>query len=261
MTAPFHGARALRPLTPLERLGLLMATVPDHAFVCGATAAALHGMPLPAAQELTAILRPTIGVPLPKNRLRRPELVGRALRISEDDLTTVAGIRSTTLARAWADLAVVVDLPRLVAITDHLIARRGGRVRVDDLRRMHAKVGANRGAQARAAALDLCADGAESPRESEVRVILTLAGLPMPETNVEIFDGARFVARVDMLYRQHLIVIEYDGEYHQTDAQWRRDEARRARLRELGYRLVVVTAADLHDPADLVERVRRLLTV
>lgn len=259
LNAPFHGTRSTRNLDEIERLRLLLAVLPQHAFACGPTAAAVHGMPLPAAMELSAWSRPMIGVPLPHNRIRRPELRGRALRVTERSVTLVRGIRCTGVDRTWVDLAAVLPLPRFVAITDHLIARRGGRTSVHSLREAHAIAGANRGARARSEALALCDDGAESPRESETRTLLVLAGLPAPETNVSIYDGKRFVARVDMLYRAERLVVEYDGEYHQTDAQWRKDQARRAELISLGYRLVIVTADDLADPASLVARVRRLL--
>lgn len=259
LEAPFHGARAARRLDGEERLELLLATVPDHAFACGPTAAALHGLPLPGAVELAALATPTIGVPLPHNRVRRPAMIGRALRVTPSQITAVRGIRCTTLTRTWVDLAPVLDLPRFVAVTDHLIARRNGPLSVAALQAAHEMAGSGRGARTRAEALALCAGGSESPRESETRVMLVLGGLPIPETNVDIWDGERFVARVDMLYRDRRVVVEYDGEYHMTHAQWQKDQARRAALRELGFEVVVVMTADLHDPTALVARIRRLL--
>ncbi|MDY0908870.1 endonuclease domain-containing protein [Microbacterium sp. CFBP9034] len=259
LEAPFHGTRATRTLDDIAALQLLFEVLPSHAFACGATAASLQGMPLPAAIELVALKRPTIGVPLPHNRIRRPQVAGRALAVSDDTLTEVRGIRCTTLARTWVDLGAVLPLPRFVAVTDHLIARRGGRASVQSLRDAHVAAGAGRGSRIRAEGLALCSDGAESPRESETRTLLVLGGLPVPETNVDIFSDTRFVARVDMLYRAERLIVEYDGEYHQTDAQWRKDQARRAELISLGYRLVVVTSSDIDDPRTLVARVRRLL--
>ncbi|MFE7846591.1 endonuclease domain-containing protein [Microbacterium sp. NPDC057407] len=259
LSAPFHGARTTRRLTQHEQLQLLIDTLPDHAFACGPTAAVLHDLPLPAPLQLTAFTEPTIGVPLPHNRIRRPAVTGRALRVTPQQLTEVRGIRCTGLTRTSVDLAPALDLARLVAVTDHLIARRGGRLTLGALHEAHRQAGSGRGSRTRADALALCVGGSESPRESETRVALVLAGLPTPETNVEIWDGGRFVARVDMLYRDRKIVIEYDGEYHFTHAQWQRDRSRRAALAELGYHIVVVASADLADPASLTARIRRLL--
>lgn len=50
------------------------------------------------------------------------------------------------------------------------------------------------------------------------RVALVDAGLPRPQTQVEIFDECGgFVARVDMAYEDVLVAIEYDGAQHWTD--------------------------------------------
>ena len=75
---------------------------------------------------------------------------------------------------------------------------------------------------------------------------------PRPEVNVDITDRGRFVARVDMLFREERLVVEYQGDYHRDPEQWRRDEMRRAELESLGYRVTYVTAADLRDPEQLV---------
>ncbi|WP_426321258.1 endonuclease domain-containing protein [Microbacterium sp. E-13] len=258
--APFHGTRARRPLSGLERLELLFAVLPRHAFACGPTAGVLHGMPLPLGMEWGALDRPTIGVASPANRIRRAGVDGRALGVVPDEIVRVNGIPATTPARTWVDLAPAVSLPRLVAITDHLISRRRRIVSWDELQAAHLRATRGRGSRARSAALELCSAGSESPRESELRTILVLAGLPAPETNVEIFDGDRFVARVDMLYRDARVVVEYDGEYHATPAQWRKDQARRAKLEALGFRLAVVTARDFDDPTALIARIRSFLS-
>lgn len=260
LTAPFHGVRAQRLITDLERVTALFEVLPPHTFACGPTAAVLHGMPLPLALEWQALQRPVIGVALPANRIRRAGVVGRALQLRPGDVGVARGIRVTTPARTWVDLAALMSLPRLVAVTDHLIARRRPFISLAGLHHVHAEAGAGRGARARADALMLCSAGSESPRESELRAILLLAGLPMPETNVEIYDHERFVARVDMLYRAAGVVVEYDGEHHVTPAQWSRDQRRRAELESLGYRVAVVTARDFDDPTAMISRIRRYLS-
>jgi len=261
LTKPAHGARAQRALTDAERLVLLFAVLPAHAFACGPTAAALHRMPLPLAMEWQALERPTIGVPLPANRIRRAGVSGRALAVRPGDLQEKHGIPTTTPARTWVDLAPLLSLPRLVAVTDHLIARRRPVVSFERLQHAHSAAGRGRGARARAEALLLCSSGSESPRESELRTMLVLAGLPVPETNVEIYDHGRFIARVDMLYRAARVVVEYDGEHHVTPRQWSRDQVRRAQLESLGYRVAVVTAGDFDDPAAMIARIRRHLAL
>jgi very-short-patch-repair endonuclease len=44
------------------------------------------------------------------------------------------------------------------------------------------------------------------------------------------------------------LIIEYDGRQHaMNSAQWQRDLKRREELDALGWRIIVVTAADLYD--------------
>ncbi|WP_191089266.1 endonuclease domain-containing protein [Microbacterium radiodurans] len=259
LTSPVHGARARGEIDERARLRLILARVPDGAFVCGPTAALVHGMPLPRSLEVAAAARPHVAVALPANRVRRPEVVGRALAVDADDVTEVDGIRATTFERTWVDLGGSVAVPALVAAGDALISRRGPRTTAEALARAHAKAGRSRGAVRRAEALTLIDDGAESPRESKLRVLIVRAGLPRPRTNVAIRAGGRFVARVDMLFPDARLVVEYDGDYHRDLSQWSRDQSRRAELESLGYRVTVVTARDFDDPETLVRRIRRLL--
>ncbi|SDQ25274.1 DUF559 domain-containing protein [Microbacterium sp. cf332] len=260
LTRPLHGARSREPLGELDTLRLILERVPDHAFFCGPTAAAIHGMPLPRSLRDAASARPHLAVALPANRIRRPEIVGRALGLHDDDVAEVDGIRLTTPERTWVDLGGAVAVGALVAAGDALLDRRGPRTTREALAEAHARAGRSRGAVRRAEALTLLDDGAESPRESELRVLLVRAGLPRPETNVVIRDGRRFVARVDLLYRDARLVMEYDGDYHRDPGQWSRDQSRRAELESLGYRVTVVTARDFDDPGALIRRIRRLLS-
>jgi very-short-patch-repair endonuclease len=55
------------------------------------------------------------------------------------------------------------------------------------------------------------------------------------------------------------IAIEYDGLWHADTAQFRRDRQRLNRLIEAGWLVLHLTAADLHDPEQLVRRVQTLL--
>jgi hypothetical protein len=260
LVAPFHGTRSTRIPDALDRLRLLVRVLPAHAFACGPTAAALLGMPLPSRLEAAALAHPTIGVPHPANRIRRPGVQGRALRIDPSDLDRVAGIQCTNAARIWVDLSPLLPLPRLVAVADHLVHRERQQTSIADLAASHRRAGRSRGAVARTMALILVSDASESPRESELRVLLLQSGLPAPEVNVEIIHRGRFVARVDLLFRAERLIVEYDGDYHRDHGQWSKDQSRRAELESLGYRVTVVTSHDFEDPHALVRRIRRLLS-
>lgn len=258
LVSPFHGTRALRPLVSLpDRLRLLLRALPEHAFAAGPSAALLWDVPLPFPVAERALDPMCVGVPAAENRIRRPGVRGRALQLDPEDVVELDGVRVTTAERTWVDISEELSLPWLVAATDHLL--RAG-VDRQDLDRAHRRAGKRKtGRDRRERALGLGDARAESPMESVLRVVFHEARLPRPELNVEIRDGGRFVARVDMLFRRARLIVEYQGDYHRDPDQWQRDERRRAELESLGYRVTYVTIADLHDPAQLIERIRRLL--
>lgn len=260
LTAPFHGTRARDELDDLPaRLRLLCEAIPEHAFIAGATAALTWGFPL--TLPLTERARDTlcVGVPAAENRIRRPGVRGRALQLDPQDIVERDGYRVTTIERTWVDISEEVSLPRLVAITDVIL--RGGTSR-HDLLWAHERAGKRKpGRDRRERAMGFADPLSESPKESELRVLLHEARIPRPELNVEIFDGNRLVGRVDMLIRHAKVVIEYQGDYHRDPEQWRRDEQRRAELEALGYRVTYVTQADLEDPELLANRIRALIAL
>ena len=114
-----------------------------------------------------------------------------------------------------------------------------------------------RGLQRARAALPLLRTRSESPRESTLRVIIVLAGLPEPECNLNVFDpNGTFLARGDLVYPDYKLFIEYQGDHHRTDrAQWRADIRRIGRLEDHGWQVLQFTDDDLQDPAALVARI------
>jgi len=64
------------------------------------------------------------------------------------------------------------------------------------------------------------------------------------------------VARVDFAWPERKVAVEYDGLWHAEDRQFERDRQRLNRLREAGWTLVFVTAADLKNPELPAARVR-----
>lgn len=259
LSTPFHGTRARGELTDPQRLRLLFDAVPAHAFVCGATAAALWRLPLPGVIEADAWAAPQIGVPQHEARVRRVGVIGHRLAIDDGDVRFTNGVRMLSPARTWIDVSRALSPSRLLALTDALISRRRPLASLAELTDMHERFRGGRGSRARERALELADERAESPRESMLRMVLVDAGLPVPESNVEIWDGSRFVARVDLLYRECGLIIEYDGDHHRDPDQWSRDQIRRAELESLGYRYTTVTRRDFDDPVALVRRIRRLL--
>ena len=110
-------------------------------------------------------------------------------------------------------------------------------------------------------ALALIREGVESPMETLLRLMIVFARLPEPACNVDIRDDeGRFLARGDLVYERWKVLVEYDGWHHERDARQRqRDRERREELEAAGWRLIVVTSADLRDKREVVHRVHRAI--
>jgi very-short-patch-repair endonuclease len=226
---------------------------PATAVFSGRTAAHLHGVPeladvrgLPVEVTVPASVRfgPVQGL-----RVRRVDLPG-------SDVVEVGGWRCTTGLRTALDIARWEPLPEAVAGLDLLLARRVvGEVAL----REAADDGTGRGSRQARRAVALADARAESQPESKLRVILALAGLPPVPQHVIRGAGGEFLARVDLAYPHLCVAVEYDGAWHAEDGQFVRDRRRLNQLTAAGWAVLHVTAADLRDPAHLVQRVRALL--
>lgn len=104
-------------------------------------------------------------------------------------------------------------------------------------------------------------EGAESPMETMLRLMIVFARLPEPECNKNILDDlGRFIARGDLIYFPWKVVVEYDGWQHERDPKQRqRDRERLEALEAAGWRVIVVTSEDLKNKKQVVWRVHAAL--
>jgi hypothetical protein len=93
-------------------------------------------------------------------------------------------------------------------------------------------------------ALTLVDAGAESPRETWLRLLVIEAGYPPPQTQIPVYgEYGELVAVVDMGWEDVKIALEYDGDHHRTDRrQLREDIERFEALPELGWITIRVMA-------------------
>jgi very-short-patch-repair endonuclease len=218
------------------------------AVIAGLAASAVHGakwIPDDAPVELIHINpRPPRGV------------VTRRVLLRNDEVQLVAGRQVTTPARTAFDLGGRGSLTAAVARLDALA--RATKFSVDDVLVVAARHPGTRGLRQLETALDLVDRGAESPKETYLRLVLVRAGLPRPQTQVPVYVDDAAVAYLDMGWPDLMLGVEYDGDHHRADRrQYVRDIRRWELLEELGWLVIRVVAED--HPTDVLRRVRRAI--
>lgn len=251
-------AGAYVPATMAEdltsRCAAVLSRVPD-AVISHDTAAELLQLPVPAVPAVR--IHVTVG---PGTRAPRRSAVAAHVSDVPVPAWVIGGIPLTPPWRTWADCAAAeMGVPDLVALGDAVLHRWPtlGALVSDEVERRPGR----RGVRVARTALGLLDGRAESAMESRVRVMLVCAGLAAPVPQLVISDGAgRFVARVDLAWPDQRLVVEYDGSHHLERGRWVRDLRRRERLEQEGWRVIVLTVADvLGDPMGVVHRVRTAL--
>jgi hypothetical protein len=237
--------------TRLQAEAALDISVPGS-YVSHHTAAELWGGVVPACSDVH------VTVPGEAPRSRRQGIKAHSTRASAKT-STLQGLAITTPTQTFLDLACSLDLVDLVVLGDSLV--KGKRMTPEELVAAASDWVGIGAARARKAAR-FVRKGVDSPKETRLRMLLVLAGLPEPTVNLIIRnpDGS-WRMRFDLSYPGLKLIIEYDGRQHsENSGQWRRDLSRREELDRLGWRLIVVTSEDLRDtPEAVLHRVREAL--
>lgn len=102
--------------------------------------------------------------------------------------------------------------------------------------------------------MPLTSPGAESPKETSLRLLLGLVcGLEL-ETQVEIWDGTTLVTRADLADKQRKFAFFYDGGHHGEHMHWLRDGRITFHLESLGWKVIRVTYPLMDDPEVFLQR-------
>jgi hypothetical protein len=174
-------------------------------------------------------------------------------QIADDEFEMIGRMPTTTPARTAFDLACRNPIGKAVAAIDALA--RATRLNVADAQLIAECYKGHRNIRRARVALSLVDAGAESPRETWLRLILIKAGYPRPQTQIPVRDQySALVAIVDMGWEDIKVAVEYEGDHHRTDRrQFNRDIARFDALTELGWIIVRVTVEDV--PGGILRRV------
>lgn len=99
---------------------------------------------------------------------------------------------------------------------------------------------------------------AESPMESEARLMMVDGGLPRPELQYELVDRSGRLWRLDFAWPSVRLAVEYDGfDWHSDPESFRRDRQKRAALRELDWNVMSIVSDDVRRrPYDTVRQIK-----
>jgi hypothetical protein len=178
-------------------------------------------------------------------------------RLETDEIDRADGIPVTTPERTALDLACWYTTATATAAIDALA--RATDFKMADVELLAQRYPGRRGIQRARVTLDLVDAGAQSPKETWLRLLLIRAGLPRPRTQIPVRDEfGDPTAYLDMGWEDVMVAAEYDGDHHRRERkQYTRDIRRLERLERLGWIVVRVVAEDRAD--DIVRRVRAAL--
>jgi hypothetical protein len=236
-------------LTPAVRARAAWLWSRRRGVIAGFSACALYG---------TKWVDPTRPVDIiHDNRHRLPGLQIWGDRLASDEFELINGVPVTTPVRTAFDLACWYPLTTATAAIDAFA--RATDLKMADVERLVPQYRGRRGLGRARVTLDLVDAGAQSPKETWLRLVLVQAGLPRPQTQIPVlddFDDA--IAYLDMGWEDVKVAVEYDGDHHRSDrSQYSWDVKRLEMLQRCGWIVIRVVAADR--PGDIVCRVRAAL--
>ena len=204
--------------------------------LAGRSAAAIHG-----AKWLDASARAEI---LYANRRPPSGIHTWADAVPTDELVVVDGMRVTTAARTALDLARRTPGDAAVAAVDALL--RATRLPLADVQSLLTGHRGDKGVRRARAVLELVDAGAESPRETWLRLLIVRDGFPPPQTQVPVRNEYGVViAHLDMGWEDEKIGLEYEGAHHRLSReQFAYDIRKHEQVREAGWRVLRVTSMD-----------------
>ncbi len=228
------------------------ARLPDDAAFGLQTAADLIGAPCPAHDGVAVILTPRRVLP------QHTGLSVHARRLGPDDVIEREGLRITSGAQTFLDLAARLPPRLLVPLGDGLM--RAGVLDARCLADRLARADRVRGvARAREWAPRLTPSAASAP-ESVMRYWLMTSRLPEPEVQAPVHDrSGRVVVHADLGYSRWKVALEYEGRQHAEREQFGRDVDRYSLMAADGWLVLRFAARHIGGPTAIVDRTTRAL--
>lgn len=243
----WQGVYSLGPADSTQRLRGLDLTCGEVVAVCLGTAAAAYGFDTEDTADLHVL-----------NPLHHQIRSARGLVVHRREGAPVIDISGRpATAPAWTAVEVARTLPRPRALATLDAALRSGHCVAGDLAlALTAQVG-RRGIVKVRGLLPLADGRAESPMESEARLVMIDGGLPTPVLQHEVVDSRGRLRRFDFAWPEAMVAAEYESvAWHADGEALRRDREKLAAVQDLGWTVVPILADDVRRrPRMLVERI------
>lgn len=214
--------------------------------LAGFSASALHG---------SKWVDPTLPAAIiDTNRCPAPGVHVWEERIETDEIAVVDGMRVTRPARTALDLARRCQLGVAVASIDALVQATD--LKMADVELLVERYRGRRGMKAARAALELVDGGAQSPKETWLRLLLIAAGFPPPQTQIAVRNEWGWAdAYLDMGWQDIKVAVEYDGDQHRSSRYQYVKDIRRLEMLEQRYGWIVVRVIAEDHAEDIIRRV------
>lgn len=178
--------------------------------------------------------------------------------VEADEVEIIGGVATTSSTRTALDLGCWY--PKMTAVAGIDALARAAEFKAADVELLAQRYPGRRGIARARLALAWFDSGAQSPKETWLRLTLMEAGLPRPQTQIPVCDEfGQAIAYLDMGWDDVKVAVEYDGDHHRGDrSQFSWDIRRMEMLQRKGWIVIRVVAGDR--PADIVRRVRAART-
>jgi hypothetical protein len=149
----------------------------------------------------------------------------------------------TTPVRTAFDIARRYPLDPAVAAIDALA--NATRLSKDDLGSIANRYQGVRGLSRARGVFEFVDPGAESPKETWLRLLVIRHGFPPPTTQIPVHNEyGVLVAVLDMGWEDIKLALDYEGEHHRNPIRFNTDIRRHDEVTELGWTDIPVTSYD-----------------
>jgi hypothetical protein len=248
-----RGVYGLGGISADDSLRALFLRLPPGAVLGFQSAAALYGFD---------VLPPTVvHVVVPAGTVR-PRI--RGVRAHEaivpvDESTLLGGVPCVSAARCAVDLARTLRRMDALPLLDTALRSRA--CTPDDLAVEVLRHEGLKGVRQARELIPAADPRPECRQESQLRLVVIDAGLPVPEPQLWVRDEYGTLRyRLDLGYRERRVGLEYDGRSHSEQGRLRSDRERMNWLDNHGWTMRYFTDRDLYQrPSYIVSEVRSAL--